>query len=385
MKGKQWDNKEVERLLELHSSDTDYNAIAATLAEEFGRRMSGDSVYMKLKRLGVLGTNGPKSFEELVEVEKGAARDRQQARAERREIQELARWENFCEMIKDAITPLDFKYKPRPQPKAKSRNAEQAVLNISDAHFGKKTSKYDMKIGEKRFTQLVDSVIDIISIHRQSYPIDILNVFWEGDILDGENIFRNQAHYLDAHVVDQIFKMAPPVTDQLARLANEFKQVNHVCVRGNHGRVSKDSHDDANFDRIFYKVLETATRHIPNMTWSIPEGWHAMTKIYDTRFLIIHGNQIKMTLNLPWYGITTRVSRWAATEDVSAFDVVCMGHFHSSSVIRWSQKRIFSNGTFVAGDQFALEMLGLESSQSQWLFGVHPKRGTTWDYEIRFD
>ena len=149
--------------------------------------------------------------------------------------------------------------------------------------------------------------------------------------------------------------------------------------------MSKHAHEDANYDRIFYKVLEIATAKIPNVHWSILEGWHALTKVLNTKFLLIHGHQIRMTLNLPWYGITTRVSRWAATEGVHDFDVVCMGHFHTSSAIRWSQKRIFTNGTFVDGDEFALENLGLESSQSQWLFGIHPKRGTTWDYEIKFN
>jgi len=385
MPGQTWSEDEVKELLELRTRGYEQIEISVMLSKEFNRVFTVAMVDAKLRRIDVATGKPPKTYEELVDIEKAEARKRQRERAKKKDIQEQARWEMMCETIKDAVKPLDFIQTKQQKLKSKTHKAEQAVLLISDIHIGKKTPKYNLDISGGRIAQLVASVMDIITIHRHSYPVDTLNIFWAGDIVDGEGIYRNQAHYLDAHVVDQIFGLAPIIVDQLAHLASSFERVNNICVRGNHGRVSREAHDESNYDRIFYKVLETATLNIKNMKWDIPGGWHALTKIFDTRFLIIHGNQIRMTLNLPWYGITTRVSRWAATEGISNFDVICMGHFHSSSVLRWSQKRIFTNGTLIDGDEFALENLGLESSQSQWLFGVHPKRGTTWDYEIRFD
>jgi hypothetical protein len=61
-----------------------------------------------------------------------------------------------------------------------------------------------------------------------------------------------------------------------------------------------------------------------------------------------------------------------------------MSHFHSSSHLRWNGKIIKVNGTQASGDEFAIEKIGLESSECQWFFGVSDKR-ITWNYEIDYE
>jgi hypothetical protein len=50
--------------------------------------------------------------------------------------------------------------------------------------------------------------------------------------------------------------------------------------------------------------------------------------------------------------------------------------------MEWNNKRILLNGTFVTDDEFALEELKMASSNKQKFFGVHPKHGITWQYDI---
>ncbi len=41
--------------------------------------------------------------------------------------------------------------------------------------------------------------------------------------------------------------------------------------------------------------------------------------------------------------------------------------------------------SLVSDDDWALQRLGISSNPSQWLFGVHPRRGITWRYSLCVD
>lgn len=325
-----------------------------------------------------------KSFDEKVKDEQLKAQKIISSHLEVRHIQNEARWQTLCDLMKDAVTSLVFTPpKPVTFPKKTNYRAEDAVLLLSDIQYGKCTPTYNFETAKKRINHIFNSVFEIVDIHRHAYPINNLHIICLGDMVDGESIYPTQAHHIDAPLVDQLFLGAPNMVDNLARAASHFENVYCYGVPGNHGRLGRFDDEVSNFDRIFYKIIELATANVGNIHWSITPKWYDVVKIMNTQFLAVHGHQIKMTFNLPWYGITTRISRWATTAQVGNFDAVCMGHFHVSSNLAWNNKHIFTNGTTIAGDEFALELLGMESSESQWFFGVHPER-ITWKYCLGF-
>lgn len=317
--------------------------------------------------------------------EKAALRQRQRDIAERSRLRETARFSLLLDALTTAITPLEFSPPKIIQPQSNEQKDEEvAVLMLSDLHFGKKTSKFNLDIARRRFTSIIDGAIKIAQLHRRAYPINKLVILWCGDLVDGSGIYKTHAHNVDANIVNQIFSTAPFVVEQIARLSTVFDNVECYAVSGNHGRLSSFAHDYDNFDTIYCKTLEIATSNLKNVSWQIPlNKWYQVISVNNTKILIFHGHQIKMHLNLPWYSLTTRISRWATSKNVKSFDVSCSGHFHTSSCLRWGDKTIFTNGTIVAQDEFALQHIGLESSESQWFFGIHARKGVTWRYEIR--
>lgn len=290
----------------------------------------------------------------------------------------------LLDMLERTITPLTFTQPPYTPPKpATSKKQEDAVLIISDWHFGKETPCYNMEIAARRFTTICRKVRDITELHRHAYPINRLHIIWAGDLVDGTSIYPTQAHHVCGPVIKQIYGTLPTVVGELANLAGCFREVHNYCIRGNHGRVSKFAHEDDNFDRILFESLRLATTNVPGMYWEIPDGWYHQAHIGGLDFLITHGDQVKMVLNLPWYGITTRASRWKTTNQLGRFDVLVMGHFHAGSHLNWNNVKIFCNGTAASGDEFALEKIGMESTETQWFFGVSDER-LTWNYELDF-
>lgn len=373
------DSNQVNQYIQDNADKT-----SAVLAEEItnlGFPIGERAVRKRRQNLGI-NKSQPLTHEQRVGLLKEKLLTDQRERASKADILTEARYELLLDTIREAVTPLEFVQVKFPE-QPRNGDEESACIIISDTHFGKKNRLYDINIATQRFDTIINGLLKIIEIHRNAYPIKKLHIFWTGDIVDGESIYPTHPHHVDGHMVNQIFKPMEFVVAQLARLAENFEEVHCHCIRGNHGRISKHAHEETNWDNITYHVLRLATINIPNITWNIPLGYAQIVDVMGTKILQYHGHQIKMTLNLPWYGITTRISRWAITEQLGGFDVAIQGHFHTSSRIRWNTKQVFTNGTTVAGDDFAIENLGLEASETQWLFGVHPEKGVTWTYELR--
>jgi hypothetical protein len=97
---------------------------------------------------------------------------------------------------------------------------------------------------------------------------------------------------------------------------------------------------------------------------------------------VIHGDEIPIWMNIPYYGIERSSSRWAQSIPRGAWEYLVMGHFHQSAWLKSNAKKIIMNGCFPTDDPWVLKKLKLDTCEAvQWLFGVH-SRGVSWRYEI---
>jgi predicted phosphodiesterase len=328
----------------------------------------------------VKGTNG---IADQIAAEKAKlviARDKKAVSALLRQASMV---EMVVDCLREAIDPIaDFRMPADIRGEEKGGDEEAAVLLISDAQIGKVTPSYDSATFAERMELLTDKTIKIANIHRSDHPVNNLHCFWLGDMPDGQLIYPTQAYHTDANAVNQIFRHGMPVcVDSMARFASNFRTVTNKCVRGNHGRTGKFAEETSNWDLVFYEAMKLATRQVPNVSWDITEDWKLLTEVMGWKFLLNHGHTIRMQLNIPHYGITTRGMRWQGS--VGRYDYLCLGHFHTSSMMDWNEWELFLNGTFVSDDDFTEENLGLVSSTRQILFFVHPEQGVTARYKLQ--
>ncbi len=371
-----------------------YNELAVAINKEFGTSLQAETIRGRIRRMRMnrtipeLQVKGKDEKAELsrdakIEMERHRLLKMQADAQERAEILEEAKFQNLLSTINQAVRPLEANFIKLTNPTQYSVKDESAVLVLSDLHFGKKTKTYNMAIAQERFIKLIDNTLAILSERNKISPIKELHLFWTGDIVDGEQIYATHGSHIDDHVVNQIFKSLEIVAPQITRFVEAGYFVHNHFVRGNHGRVSKFHHEVTNWDYIYGLTLELMLKNVPNMTFNVTSNWNQVVNVRGKRILQWHGHQIKMTMNLPWYSLTTRISRWATCDELEDFDISVSGHFHSSSCINWNEKKVFTNGTMVSGDQFALEFIGLASTECQHLFGVN-ESGVTWKYEVGF-
>ena len=67
-----------------------------------------------------------------------------------------------------------------------------------------------------------------------------------------------------------------------------------------------------------------------SVTITAPRDFAAFVKVENTRFLLIHGNGIRMVRRTPFYGIEDRVVMEKANRQgtETEFDIMCLAHFH---------------------------------------------------------
>lgn len=309
-------------------------------------------------------------------------KDQDEKRFIQQQVKEQSRTELIIDSVKEAIIPIKFYDNIVYKPIGKAKEEEEAVLVLSDVHVGKITKSYNPEIFKERLKKVNTGMLRIVELLRNGYKIDTLNIVLGGDISDGEGIYPTQAMSIDQGALKQVFQVGvPEFSSMFVNLLNYFKRIKIHCVRGNHGRCGRFADETSNWDIALYEACKIATQNYKNIEWNISYDWENMFKIYDWKFLLIHGHQIKMQLNIPHYGVTSKGMRWQGS--MGHFDYLIMGHFHSIQICEWNNWTYFMNGTFSTDDEFSQEIIGLMGSSKQLFFGIHPRKGVTWHYKIK--
>ena len=364
-----WEQKDDDKIVDLYNRRVSLNAMADELGVRYAQL---EHRLRRLRRKGLIKNRSivsPAAEEQL----------------EDRKTQAQTIVESITPLIKELnyYDPKPILSRPTMGPKD-DRTVEEAVLVLSDIHFGKKTESFNYSVLADRFTRLHYSMARIIGLLRQGYKIDKLNVFLNGDIVDGDEIYPGHAHGIEMPVIDQIYQLGfPMLRDFLLLMTKLFKTVEVHCCYGNHGRVNKYASRKTNFDYVLYKTLESYFRDYPSIKFNVYEDWKAIVPIQGHNFLLTHGDAISGgSSGVPLTAMIGALMRWATTLD-EKFEVLVTGHFHTPWRLSWTKNlTTIGNGTFVSGDDFAIRTLKVESGPAQQFFGVNKNRPITWQYTI---
>jgi hypothetical protein len=172
-------------------------------------------------------------------------------------------------------------------------------------------------------------------------------------------------------------------------LAPYFETVNVVYVAGNHGRRSLKKDYNGAHDNWDYLIAETAKlycRDIENLHFVIPESWTVNLDIGGVGFTCFHGDDIKSTLGVPWYGLSRKQQRLMSLSGIQGgtrIKYFCCGHFHRPGSISELDGELLINGTWVATDAYAYNSFSGFTEPTQLLHGVNSKYGVSWRLPVK--
>lgn len=327
---------------------------------------------------------------------------REERNAAKREMKEAAKTQGLfaavMDEMKNRVKPMKALPPARPPLKReKARIEEHLVMHISDGHHDQIITPsdtggletYDFPISMCRAERYVDSVIKWTQQTLAStFHFPSLTVLAYGDHTSGEihghtsrSYFRNA--FKNALAIGQLHSL------MYRDLAPYFEQVNIVYVPGNHGRRSmkKDylgAHD--NWDFLIAKTAELYCADLGNVAFTIPNSFCANIDIGGVGFQVFHGDDIKSSLGIPWYGLEKRRHRMQALNTLQRgvpIRYFCCGHFHRPGSTTEVNGEMIINGAWPASDAYSFNALGGFTEPSQLIHGVNQEYGITWRLPVK--
>ncbi len=269
--------------------------------------------------------------------------------------------------------------------KTRKGDEEEAILHTSDGHACKITPSYDEDVYNIRMDTLFDATMTIVTLHRNMYPIRKLRIFNTGDNTQGENPFQGSTiGSASRGARDQTSKVAYPAQVKLiSSLKQEFEEVEVECVSGNHG-WQKLSPETSKEDLRLYDLLKVRFENTKGVTINIHEGFSTIVNVLGFRCFLFHGDGIPCQMGVPFFALDRKLKSWYM--QYGGFNYAFGGHFHKRHSDEISSRlEYFMCGSLASDDEWALKKLGISSSPSQNIYGMHPKMGITWRYGLVVD
>ena len=300
-----------------------------------------------------------------------------------------------CDVIEETIVP--FKALP-PQRKLKKSDTlieEDLVLHLSDGHHDQIVTleetgdleQYDFQISCARAERLVQTLIEHSQEHLPNYNFKNLWILANGDHTSGEihghekrSYFKNQMK--NTLAIGQLHAL------MFRDLAPYFDNVNCIYVPGNHGRRTlKKDHYGAheNWDYMVAKTTELWCQDLDNVHFKIPNAFSVNLEICGHGFHMCHGDDIKGSLGIPFYGMVRKQKNLMALNNISGGTRIryfCMGHHHVQSSMADLDGELMVNGAWLGNDPFSYNSFSGYRAPCQLIHGVHEKHGVTWRLPI---
>lgn len=270
---------------------------------------------------------------------------------DRSSLLKLVKQTAWQERVVDAVR--DAARKPlRPLPRVgKPRHGDvEYALQFSDLQYGEHLTaqqsgglgRYNSALAERRVAMLADKVIAC----QARDQVKRLNLFFEGDNLEGTTIYASQSFYTDKNLVEQTIDGGRLVAQFIRKVAPHFETVVADGVLGNHGRIGKEMPVNSNMDLMLLRYAEALVSDLPNVRMRVHDKtWYALVERMGHKYLLVHGNDVAMSLP----GFKVEVRKWR--DLLGRVDVILIGHHHTSVVTA----SLIVNGSFVGPSEFSLK------------------------------
>ena len=338
--------------------------------------------------------------EKILDLEAETVHLREELRLAKRQLLGAVKTRGLFTAMADELhsTIKPIKALPSARPKIKSAAVtEHLVMHLSDGHHDQVVTpdecggleQYDFKVSMCRAENYIDTVLKWTQeTLAPKFNFPSLTILAYGDHTSGEihghanrSYFRNQMKSCLA--IGQLHSL------MFRDLAPYFETVNIVYVPGNHGRrsLTKDYHGaHDNWDYLLAKTAELYCADIENVHFTIPNAFSANLDIGGIGFSVFHGDDIRSSLGIPWYGLERRTGRIIALNQVTSgprIKYFAAGHFHRSGTTPVGDGELLLNGSWVATDSYVYNSFSGYTEPTQLLHGVHERYGVTWRLPVK--
>ena len=271
------------------------------------------------------------------------------------------------------------------------------TLFLSDFHYGEvvkpdavgNLNNFNKKISQSRLKSTVETAIDLCHNHmvNPKYPGIVLAL--GGDMMAG-SIHDELIESNDGTNIDHVLELFDQLVWTISTLADKFGKVFVPTCYGNHSRMYQQYRNKEaahlSFDWMLYNMVEKhfKANKDERIRFLIPTGFDTHYKIYNTSYLLTHGDRLGVRGGTGIVGMLGPIARGVqkVRSEYANFgksiDYVIMGHYHQYISI----KGAIVNGSLKGYDEYAMSNRFAFEIPKQALWFTHPQYGVTFQVPV---
>jgi hypothetical protein len=268
------------------------------------------------------------------------------------------------------------------------------TLMLSDWHFDEVVNReemngvneYNRTIAVKRLRHVTTGTITMLRARFADMRFDGFNLIFGGDMLSGQ-IHDELIQTNEDTIISSVDFWVDHLVAVVEALLEEFGRVHVTAITGNHGRNTRKPRHKLrvkdNFDWLLSRIIARYFSKDSRVTFHIPESPDTIIKLYQTNYLLMHGDQfrggagISAMLAPLMLGKARRALQGMALG--TPHDWLVMGHRHTW----WCGLGVIVNGSGKGYDEFAKDEGFTPERPQQGLWVTTPEnRGPTFAMPI---
>lgn len=341
-----------------------WEEIAYILNSKLGQNLT-ESAYRKLYKKLLTNTEDKNDINSsILQLKKEKVKIADERNQNRAYIRRLAREDTIKEIAQEAaaiISQSKADILPCSQPSYKPDTDKEAILEISDWHYGiicdNAWNQYNPEIAKIRINSLLEQTIKWCTFHK----VKKLHIFNLADLIAGRIhlTLRLESRF---DVITQIMEISEILAEFITKLkkylGNEVEIFYYECT-DNHSRLEPNKADSLNLEtlsRITSWYLKERLKFLPGITFEDNKyGEDIITaNILGHNVAAIHGDKDPLSKGIDSISMMTR----------TPLDLLCTAHMHHFSADEKNMCVVVANGSLMGTDTYA-KNLRLSSRPSQ--------------------
>jgi UDP-2,3-diacylglucosamine pyrophosphatase LpxH len=296
--------------------------------------------FKSLRQINILQKN-------KLESEKRKIQARDEKNIVRRMTREYARWDSIAQEINNSLKNWSKCNKIKVNPQYQQVSNNEAILLLSDWHYGQTTSNnvntFNEQVADERIKELITQTIE----HIKLFKVRKLHVFILGDIVNGLIHVTSRINAAK-NIYEQTTEATKKLMDLIVTLRDYVPQVNVYGVRGNHDRMIanfKEHVVEESFFDIMYYFLKGMMDGMDGIKFITNDNDSEIitANICNKNIMAVHGDKDKPKKAVS--NLTGMLQNFP--------DYIFMGHFHHQEEQESFATKVIVNGSFCGVDAFA--------------------------------
>jgi hypothetical protein len=299
-------------------------------------------------------------------------------------------FEQLADTLSDVVEPLEL-VKPEIDwgTNVNGQHPVDMVSALTDEHADEVITgpatwgleRYNFDIYCLRLERWARLNVEYATQHLPKHRVERQHIFKLGDALHGDGHGNKHRNHFGNSMRGAI-AVADAESEAIAWMLQYIPYINLIGISGNHPRTTvKKDHVDPhdNFDFMVTALIAARlSKYVAEGRLDVhaPKSWSAFVDVRGKIMGLNHGDDVKGTWGIPWYGFTKKQSRVQAMvgRKDAKIDFFWYGHFHTDVAATEAGVRGIHSGAFTATDGWTAEAIasGGEPMQSMMIVDDHP-------------